>query len=102
MSMYCTSESAGEGYRPSCSPSSSALPIPVAAQSNAWVCGRWLARIAGSNLAGLWMSVSSECCELFQVQISATGRSLVQGSPTDWVFVSLNVIRCNNNPVHLQ
>ena len=27
-------------------------PIPVAAQSKAWVCGRWLAGIAGSNPAG--------------------------------------------------
>ena len=26
--------------------------IPVAARSKAWVCGRWLAGIAGSNLAG--------------------------------------------------
>jgi hypothetical protein len=24
-------------------------PIPVAARSKAWVCGRWLAGIAGSN-----------------------------------------------------
>jgi hypothetical protein len=28
------------------------MPIPVAARSKAWVCGRWLAGIAGSNLAG--------------------------------------------------
>ena len=27
-------------------------PIPVAARSKAWVCGRWLAGIAGSNRAG--------------------------------------------------
>jgi hypothetical protein len=27
-------------------------PIPVAARSKAWVCGRSLAGIAGSNLAG--------------------------------------------------
>jgi hypothetical protein len=29
-----------------------AVPIPVAAQSNAWVCGRSLAGIAGSNPTG--------------------------------------------------
>ena len=28
------------------------LPVPVAERSKAWVCGRWLARIAGSNPAG--------------------------------------------------
>jgi len=28
------------------------LPIPVAAPSKAWVCGRWLARTLGSNTAG--------------------------------------------------
>jgi len=64
MSIYCTSELAGEGYRPSSSFSSSALSIAVAAQTNAWVCDRWLAGIAGSNLAGLWMSLSCVCCVL--------------------------------------
>jgi hypothetical protein len=38
------------------------LPIPVAARSKAWVCGRSLAGIVGSNPAGAWMSVSCECC----------------------------------------
>jgi hypothetical protein len=27
-------------------------PIPVAARSKAWVCGSWVAGIAGSSLAG--------------------------------------------------
>jgi hypothetical protein len=30
----------------------SAMPVPVAARSKAWVCGRSLAGIVGSNLAG--------------------------------------------------
>jgi len=34
--------------------------IPVAARSKAWVCGRLLAGIAGSNPAGAWMSFSCE------------------------------------------
>ena len=35
----------------------------MAARPNAWVCGRSLAGIAGSNPAeGTWMSVSCECC----------------------------------------
>jgi len=36
----------------------------VAAQSKAWVWGRSLAGIAGSNPVGAWMSVSCECCVL--------------------------------------
>jgi hypothetical protein len=44
----------------------------VAAPSKAWVCGRSLARIAGSNPAGAWISVYCECCEL-------SGRSLCVG-----------------------
>ena len=41
-------------------------PIPVAARSKAWFCGRWLTRIVGSNPAGAWMSVSCECCVLYR------------------------------------
>ena len=40
--------------------------------------------------------VSVVCC---QVEVSATGRSLFQRSPTE--CVSLSVIRCNTNPQHL-
>jgi hypothetical protein len=56
----------------------SALPIPVAARSKTWVCGLWLAKIAGSNRTEGVVSV--ECC---QVEVSALGCSLVQRSPTD-------------------
>ena len=57
------------------------MPIPVAALSKGWVCGRSLAGIAGSNPTGV-MDVF-----LFQVlcvlrEISETGRSLVQASLT--------------------
>jgi hypothetical protein len=40
-------------------------PIPVPAQSKAWVCGRSLIVIAGSNPAGVMdicLSVYRECC----------------------------------------
>ena len=37
-------------------------PIPGAAGSKAWVCGRSLAGIAGWNPAETWMSFSLECC----------------------------------------
>jgi hypothetical protein len=39
-------------------------PIPVAAQSKAWVYGRSPAGIVGSNPTGAWMFVCSECCVL--------------------------------------
>jgi hypothetical protein len=65
----------------------------------AWVCGRWLAGITGSNPAGAWMSVYCECCA-FSGRGLWSGWSLVQGSPTECVWLS--VIRCNNNPLHLQ
>ena len=36
-------------------------PLTVAARSKAWVCGRWLAGIAGSKPAEARMSLSFEC-----------------------------------------
>jgi hypothetical protein len=56
----------------------------VAARSKAWVCGRSLAGIAGSDPAGghgCLSLVSVVCC---QIEVSATGRSLVQMSPTEF------------------
>jgi len=53
------------------------MPVPVAARSKAWVYGCSFAGIVGSNPAGV---VSFVCC---QVEVSATGWSLVQRSPTD-------------------
>ena len=47
------------------------VPVPVAARSKAWVCGRSLAGIMGSNPAGAWMSVMCVVC--CQVKVSATG-----------------------------
>jgi hypothetical protein len=52
--------------------SSVCWPIPVAARSKTWVCGRSLTGIAGSNPALAWMSVSFECCVL-------PGRGLCDG-----------------------
>ena len=50
------------------------LPVPVAARSKTWVCGRSHAGIAGSNAAGGGQGclsvVSVVCC---QVEVSATG-----------------------------
>ena len=45
---------------------------PVAARSKAWVCGRSLTRIAGSNPAG-GMDVSLYSVVCCQVEVSATG-----------------------------
>jgi hypothetical protein len=58
-------------------------PILVAEQSKAWICNRGIAGIAGSNPGGglnvcpLWSSF------VVRVEVSATFRSLVQGSPTN-------------------
>jgi len=46
--------------------------MPVTATSKARVCDRSLAGTAGSNPAGAWMSVFSECCVLY-------GRGLCDG-----------------------
>jgi hypothetical protein len=55
---------------------------PVAAQSKARVCGHSFAGNASSNHAG-GMDVACECCACCQVEVPATGRSLVQRSPTE-------------------
>ena len=57
------------------------LPVPEVARSKAWVCGRPLAKIVGSNPAECRTSVSCECC-VCHVEVSASGWSLVQRSPT--------------------
>jgi hypothetical protein len=59
------------------------MPIPMVVLSKAWVFGRSLAVIAGSNPArghGYLSLVSVVFC---QVEGTAEGRSLVQRSPTE-------------------
>jgi hypothetical protein len=63
----------------------------VTARSKAWVCGRVLAGIVGSNPTG-GIDVCLVQCLCCQVEVSATGRSLVQRSPTDF-DVCLSVIK---------
>jgi len=55
--------------------------ILVIARSNAWVCSRSLFEVTGSNPAGAWMSVVSVVC--YQVEVTESGWSLVQRSPTE-------------------
>ena len=56
-------------------------PERAAVLSEAWFCGQSLAGIAVSNPAGSCLSlVIDVCC---QVEVSATGRSLVKRSPTE-------------------
>jgi hypothetical protein len=63
-----------------------------------WACCRSLAVIAGFNPAG---GIVNVVC--YQIEVSAKGRTLVQRSSIECVcFVSLSVIRCNSNPLHLQ
>ena len=51
------------------------LPVPAAARSKAWDCGRSLAGIAGSNPTGGMGIDTSECCVL-------SGRGLSVGLNT--------------------
>ena len=60
-------------------------PIPVAA----WVCSALFVGLRVRIPPGGWMSVSCECCVCCQVEVSATGRSLVQRSPTECVCLSV-------------
>ena len=74
------------------------MPIPVASPSKAWVCGRSLAGIVGSNSAGC-INVSLSlgnvvCC---QVVVSASGPSLIKRSPTE-----CGVSECDQVSRHLQ
>jgi hypothetical protein len=56
----------------------------VAARSKAWFCGQSLEGIAGSNpTVGIGVCLFSVLC-VVQVQVSASGLSLVQRSLTDW------------------
>ena len=59
------------------------MPILVAEQSEVRVCGRSLAGIAGSNPAGRREVLSLVSVVRCQVEVYATGRSLVQRSPTN-------------------
>ena len=56
--------------------------VPVAAPSKVWACGLSLARIGASNPAG-GTEVSRVIVVCLQVEVSATGSSLVCRSPTD-------------------
>ena len=58
-----------------------------------------LAGTAGSNPAGS-VNVSCESVACSQVEVSATGRYLVQMDSNE--SVSWNVIRWNNNPLHVK
>ena len=52
----------------------------LAARSKAWVCGSWLAGIVGSNPVGI-IDFSLVSVVFWQVEIGATGWSLVQRRP---------------------
>jgi hypothetical protein len=77
------------------------VPILVSARSKAYVCDRSLAGIAGSNPAG-----RKDVCLLWVFKLSESRRrpTSCQGvlQIVVCVCVLLSVIRCNNNPLHLQ
>jgi len=82
--MTLTRENRSAGRKPCIHPTHIPRPaVPGAARSKAWVCGRSLSGIAGSNAAGIHgclSPVSVVCC---QVEGSATGWSLIRRSPTE-------------------
>jgi len=60
-------------------------PLPLAARSKAWECGRSLAVNADSNPAGsMDISLLRVSC-VVEVAVPATGRSIAHRSPTDCV-----------------
>ena len=60
------------------------MPITVAARSKAWVWGRSLSGITGSNHAvGMYIYLSVVRTVFCQVEVSATGRFLVQRGTTE-------------------
>ena len=56
-------------------------PFPMATRSKMWVCGRWLAGIAGSKLGGMNICPLLGFCVCCMVGVPATGRLLVQRNP---------------------
>jgi hypothetical protein len=56
----------------------------VAARSKARFCSRSLAGFVVSNPDAVMYGVSCECYVYCHVQVSATGQSLVHGSPTEY------------------
>jgi hypothetical protein len=58
------------------------LLIPVATQSKMWVWGLLLPGIAGSKIRYMNTCILLGVLVCYQVEISATGRSLVQRRPT--------------------
>jgi hypothetical protein len=58
-------------------------PILVATRSKMWVCGRVITGIVDSKLDGCMnVCLFSEFCECYKLEVSATGRSIIQRIPT--------------------
>jgi hypothetical protein len=60
------------------------MPVPVAARSKAWVCGRTTIEFVGFNFVrghGRLSVLSAVCC---QVEVSAKNRTLIQKCPTEY------------------
>ena len=76
-------------------------PITVAARSEAWVCGRSLAGIAGSNPArGMDEYILRMLCFVRYTSLRRADLSS-RGVIPESVRVSFRVMRRNGNPLHL-
>ena len=64
--------------------------VSVSARSKLWVSRR------RHDVCHLWKLSD------VQIEVSAMGRSLIQGSPTEFIYVSLSVVSCNTLPLPLQ
>jgi hypothetical protein len=72
-------------------------PVPVAARSKAWVCGRSPVVTMGSNPPGAWMSVSCECSVLSGSGLCDWLIPHAEESYSVCVCVSLSVISPKTN-----
>jgi hypothetical protein len=65
----------------------------VAARFKVWVCGRSLAGAAGSNPAGAWIAVSSECRVLSRRDLCYGLITRPQESLRDWCYRNASTMR---------
>ena len=74
----------------------------MAARSKAWVCGSSPWGTAGLNPQGAGISISCECFAFSSTGLCDWLINRPEESYRMCVSVSLSVIKCKNNPLHLE